>query len=122
MDSLNCHMGLPSWTLLRPAGGPPLKQPFGCGRLLPIWTPHAIRLWAKRRRMDRESGWNQPEEHLSPPGRAGTRLDARVTCRGDDKLNLPTEIRKVPRLSFLSDATAMSPRRRRKKWYHGMVI
>jgi hypothetical protein len=42
--------------LLRPAGGPPLKQPYGCfwggppagqvacSRLLPLWPPHAVRL------------------------------------------------------------------------------
>jgi hypothetical protein len=32
----------PCPTLLRSVGGPPLKQPYG--RLLPLWTPHAIRL------------------------------------------------------------------------------
>jgi hypothetical protein len=46
-------------TLLRLVGGPPLKRPHGrfrggppagqvaCGRLLPFWTPHAVRLWFK---------------------------------------------------------------------------
>jgi hypothetical protein len=47
MDFLKFHPGPPCPTLLRPAGGPPLKQPAGqaaCGRLLPLWTPHAVRL------------------------------------------------------------------------------
>jgi hypothetical protein len=46
-------------TFLRPAGRPPLKQPYGCfwggpptgcaacGHLLPHWTPHAVRLRVK---------------------------------------------------------------------------
>jgi hypothetical protein len=29
MDSLKLHLGLPCPTLLRPAGGPPLKWPYG---------------------------------------------------------------------------------------------
>jgi hypothetical protein len=58
MDSLKFHLALPCPTLLRPAGGPPLKQPYGrvrggpptggsaCGYLLPLWnwTPHAVLL------------------------------------------------------------------------------
>jgi hypothetical protein len=48
--------GPPCPALLRPAGGPPLKGPYGryrgglpclqaaCIRLLPLWAPHAIRL------------------------------------------------------------------------------
>jgi hypothetical protein len=57
MDSLKFHPGPPCLTLISPAGGPPLKRPYGhfrgglptehaaCGRLLPLWTPHAVRLW-----------------------------------------------------------------------------
>jgi hypothetical protein len=57
MDSMKYHLGPPCLTLLRPAGAPPLKQPYvhftgsppagqaACGHLLPLWTPHAIRLW-----------------------------------------------------------------------------
>jgi hypothetical protein len=49
--------GPPCPTLLCPTGGPPVKRPYGCfkggppaerpacGRLLPLWAPHAIRLW-----------------------------------------------------------------------------
>jgi hypothetical protein len=56
MDSLKFHPGPLCLTLLRPAGRLPLKQHYGCfrsgppagratcGRLLPVWTPHAIRL------------------------------------------------------------------------------
>jgi hypothetical protein len=56
MDSLKFHLSLPCPTLLRPAGGPPPKWPYGCfgggspagraacGRLLPPWIPHAV--WA----------------------------------------------------------------------------
>jgi hypothetical protein len=56
MDSRKYHSAPPCPTLLRPAGGPLLKRPEGCfrggppkgwaacGRLLPLWTPHAIRL------------------------------------------------------------------------------
>jgi hypothetical protein len=55
MDSLNFHLGPPCPTLLRPAGGPSLKRPYGCfrdgppagrvacGCLLPLCTPHAVR-------------------------------------------------------------------------------
>jgi hypothetical protein len=58
MDSLKFHLGLPCPTFLRPAGMPPLKWPYGCfkgglparraacGRLLPLLTPHAVRLCA----------------------------------------------------------------------------
>jgi hypothetical protein len=50
MDSLRYHLGPLSPTLLRPAGGPPLKWPYGRFRagqaakscLLPFWTPHAV--------------------------------------------------------------------------------
>jgi hypothetical protein len=58
MDSLKFHLGSPCPTILRPAGGPPLKRPCGCfrgglptgppaacSRLLPFWTSHALRLW-----------------------------------------------------------------------------
>jgi hypothetical protein len=56
MDSLKFHPGLPCLTLLSPADGPPHKRPYGrlwggpptgraaCGRLLPPWIPHAVRL------------------------------------------------------------------------------
>jgi hypothetical protein len=56
MDSLRFHLGSPCPTLLRPAGGPPMKRPHGCfrgdppirwaacGHLLPLWIPLAIRL------------------------------------------------------------------------------
>jgi hypothetical protein len=55
MDSIKFYPGPPCLTLLRPAGGPPLKRPYGrfkgfplagqaaCARLLPIWTTHAVR-------------------------------------------------------------------------------
>jgi hypothetical protein len=58
-DSLKFHPGPPCPTLLRPVGGPPLKQfsdclgggpPTGqaaCGLLLPPWIPHAVRAWLK---------------------------------------------------------------------------
>jgi hypothetical protein len=48
IDSLKFHPGMPYLTLLRPAGGPPLEQPYGHfrgGRHLPLWTPYALRLW-----------------------------------------------------------------------------
>jgi hypothetical protein len=56
MDSLKFDLGPPCPTLLSPAGGLPWKCPYGCfrggllarrvacGRLLPLWTPHAVRL------------------------------------------------------------------------------
>jgi hypothetical protein len=56
MDSLKIHPGLPCPTLLCPEGGPPPKWPLccfrggsftgrvACRRLLPFWTPHAVRL------------------------------------------------------------------------------
>jgi hypothetical protein len=55
-DSLNYRYVPPCRTLLRPAGGPPMKRSCGyfrggmptgqaaCGRILPCWTPHAVRL------------------------------------------------------------------------------
>jgi hypothetical protein len=54
-DSLKFHLGPPCPTLLRPAGGPPLKRPYSrfwgglpagravCGRLLPPWIALAVR-------------------------------------------------------------------------------
>jgi hypothetical protein len=59
MDSLKFHPGPLCPTLLRLAGGSPLKRPYGrfrsgppagraaSGCLLHFWTPHAIRLWEK---------------------------------------------------------------------------
>jgi hypothetical protein len=59
MNFLKFHLGPPCPTVLRPAGGPPLKQHFGhfrggpptgqaaCGRPLPLWTPHIVHLWMK---------------------------------------------------------------------------
>jgi hypothetical protein len=56
MDFLKYHYSPPCPTVLCLAGGPPLKQPYGlskdglptgqaaCGRLLPFWTPHTMRL------------------------------------------------------------------------------
>jgi hypothetical protein len=56
MDSLKFHPGPQCPTLLRPAGGPPLKHPYNRfwggspagraarGSLPPFWTPHAVRL------------------------------------------------------------------------------
>jgi hypothetical protein len=56
MDSPKSHPGSLCLILLCPAGELPLKQPYGrfrsdlaagrvaCGRLVPLWTPHAIRL------------------------------------------------------------------------------
>jgi hypothetical protein len=53
------HQGPACPTLLLPAGGPPLKQPYGCfrgcpptrrkacGCLLPLRTPHAVRVWPR---------------------------------------------------------------------------
>jgi hypothetical protein len=53
-DSLKFHSDSPCPTLLHPAGGPPLKWPYGqfgggpptgrvaWGRVLPFWTPHAV--------------------------------------------------------------------------------
>jgi hypothetical protein len=55
MDSLKFHPGPTCPTLLRPSGGPAPKRPYGClrggppaeraacGRLLPLWVPHAAR-------------------------------------------------------------------------------
>jgi hypothetical protein len=57
MDSLKYRSGPTCPILLYPAGRPPLKWPYSCfrggplsgwvacGRLLPPWTPHAVRLW-----------------------------------------------------------------------------
>jgi hypothetical protein len=59
MDSLKFHPGPLYLTFLSPAGGPPLKRPYSrfrggsparqaaCGHLLPLWTPHAVRLWCQ---------------------------------------------------------------------------
>jgi hypothetical protein len=59
MDSLKSHPGLLCFTLLSPAGRPPVKRLYGCfkgglpawqavcGRLLPLWTPHPVRLWSR---------------------------------------------------------------------------
>jgi hypothetical protein len=56
MDSLKFHPGPPCPTFGRPAGEPPLKRPYirfrggllagraACGHLLPLWTPHAVRV------------------------------------------------------------------------------
>jgi hypothetical protein len=48
MDSLKFFSDLPCPTLLRPAGGPPLKRPYtggaAYGRLLPFWTLKGVRL------------------------------------------------------------------------------
>jgi hypothetical protein len=41
MDYLKFHLGPPFPILLRPAGGSPLKRPYG--RLLLLRTPHAVR-------------------------------------------------------------------------------
>jgi hypothetical protein len=57
MDSLKFHVSPPCPTLLGPGGWPPLNLPYShfrggpltgqaaCGRLLPLWTPHAVRIW-----------------------------------------------------------------------------
>jgi hypothetical protein len=57
MDSLKFHPGPPCSNLPCPASGLPLKWPYNrfrsgpptgwapCGRLLPLGTPHAVRLW-----------------------------------------------------------------------------
>jgi hypothetical protein len=57
MDYLKYHLGLPCPTLLRPAAGPVLKQPYSryrggpparrvaCSHFLRLLTPHAVRLW-----------------------------------------------------------------------------
>jgi hypothetical protein len=59
MDSLKFHPLPPCPTLSRAAGGPPLKWPYcpfrggpltgrgACSRLLPLWTPHAVRPCSK---------------------------------------------------------------------------
>jgi hypothetical protein len=39
MDSLKFHLGPPCYTLLRPAGGPPLIKPYGHFRGGPSSTP-----------------------------------------------------------------------------------
>jgi hypothetical protein len=58
MDSLKFHPDAPCPTLLSPVGQSPLKRlyshfrsgpPTGrasYGRLLPLWTPHAVHLWS----------------------------------------------------------------------------
>jgi hypothetical protein len=63
MNSLKFNPGPPFPTLLCPAGRPPLKRPHSrfrgslparraaCGRLLPPWPPHAVRLWEGVRRL-----------------------------------------------------------------------
>jgi hypothetical protein len=70
MDSLKFHPGPPYRTLLRPAGGPPLKWPNGrfrgsppvgraaCGHLLPLWTLHAVRLCAESHSISRRLAHN----------------------------------------------------------------
>jgi hypothetical protein len=43
MGTLKFHPGQPRPTLLRPAGGPPLKRSEMVGiRHLPLWAPHAV--------------------------------------------------------------------------------
>jgi hypothetical protein len=56
VDSLKFHPGPPCPTLLCPVDGPVLERPYNrfrdgplakrvaCGRLLPLWTPDAVRL------------------------------------------------------------------------------
>jgi hypothetical protein len=70
MDYLKYHSGPTCPNLLRPAGEPPQKRPNGryrgdpparratCGRLLPLWTPHAVRLCVSplKRRVFAEAG------------------------------------------------------------------
>jgi hypothetical protein len=59
-DSLKLHRGPPCLALLCPVGepnpetafwsfqgfGPPTGQST-CGRFLPLWSPHAVRLWVR---------------------------------------------------------------------------
>jgi hypothetical protein len=77
MDFLKFHPGSPCLTLLHSAGGPPLKQPYGhfrgglpvgwvaYGRLLPLWTPHAVRLLANPSDPQQYKGLSWP--HCSAP-------------------------------------------------------
>jgi hypothetical protein len=45
MHSLKFHQGPPCPTLLCPKRVGPTTGWAACSRLLPAWTPHAIRLW-----------------------------------------------------------------------------
>jgi hypothetical protein len=70
MDYLKFHPGSPCPIFLRPTGGPSLKLPYGrfrsgpsagqvtCGRLLPLLTPHAVRLCPH----NQHTYWFQPSE------------------------------------------------------------
>jgi hypothetical protein len=65
MDFLKFHPGLPCLILLHPAGIPTLKRPYSrfrggppagqvaCSRLLPLWTPLAVRLYICSHRKSR---------------------------------------------------------------------
>jgi hypothetical protein len=63
LDSLKLH---PGPTLLRPVGGPPTSRggpPTGqaaCSRLLPPWTPYAVRLCPS------PSSFHSPHHHTLP--------------------------------------------------------
>jgi hypothetical protein len=73
--------GPPCPTFLRPAGGPPLKWSYNCfraalpaghaacGRLLPLWTPHAVRLCLHSQKDGARRG------HDFLPGQEDSRLD-----------------------------------------------
>jgi hypothetical protein len=73
MEKLEFHPSPPCPTLLRPAGGPSLKWPYGRfrdglpirravgGRLLPIWTSHTVRPWVTGK-MEGQEKWARTAE------------------------------------------------------------
>jgi hypothetical protein len=89
MDSLQFHLGPPCRTLLRPVGGPTLKRPYtnfwgslptgqaACACLLPLWTPHAVRLCSFAR-PDVIEGVTDPDVETSS-------CRVLVTFGGDDR-------------------------------------
>jgi hypothetical protein len=93
MDSLNFNPSLPSPTLLRPAGGPPLKRHYGrfgggpkgqaaCSRLLPFWTPHAVDRCRSRAVMSTDTSTAKPEKGLAKLGQTLTLTGSFIRIAG----------------------------------------
>jgi hypothetical protein len=87
MDTLKYHPGPSCPTSLWPAGGPPLKRPYGrlrggpptgrvaCSRLLPPWTPHTILVCVVSHPRGRRKPWTS-----SMPSTRRSRCWRRSTC------------------------------------------
>jgi hypothetical protein len=122
MDSLNFHSGLPCPTLLRPAGGAPLKRPVvrfrgspptgqaACGHLLPFWTSHAIRLCQEEEEdEDEDEAEEDEDEEEDVRGRASGR------CEGVDIMAPVSRRAPGPRIESRSSQPRHRPTRRSRK-------